>query len=105
MTRPWKYPILFFFFACFACEKVIQVDLNTAAPQIVIEGEITDSPGPYHVKISKTTNFSADNVFPAISRAVVKITDNTGQADSLIETSPGTYSSRTIKGKPGNTYS
>jgi hypothetical protein len=99
-----RYLLIVLLFSCFACEKVIQVDLNAAAPQIVIEGEILDSPGPYQVRISKTTNFSSDNVFPTVSGAVVKISDNTGHTDSLIETSPGTYSSHTIKGKPGNSY-
>jgi hypothetical protein len=35
------------------CQKVITVDLNVAAPRIVIEGMITDRAGPYTVKISK----------------------------------------------------
>lgn len=89
----------------YSCEKVIQVDLNSAAPQIVIEGEITNANGPYKVKISKTVNFSSDNVFPPVSGAVVKITDNTGFTESLAETSPGTYATHSIAGKPGNTYS
>jgi hypothetical protein len=35
------------------CQKVINVDLNEAAPRIVIEGLINDRPGPYTVTISK----------------------------------------------------
>jgi hypothetical protein len=88
----------------YSCEKVIQVDLNSAAPQVVIEGEISNAAGPYQVRISKTVNFSSNNVFPPVSRAVVKITDNTGFTDSLTEASPGTYTTRSITGKPGNTY-
>jgi len=99
--------VLFIFViaAVCSCEKVISVDLNSAAPQLVIEGEITNTAGPYQVKLSKTVNFSNSNVFPAVSGAAVKITDNTGAADVLTETSPGIYITHTLAGKPGNTYS
>jgi len=30
-----------------SCKKVIRVDLNNAASQIVIEGEVTNGKGPY----------------------------------------------------------
>lgn len=90
--------------AIYSCKKVIQVDLNSAAPQIVIAGDITNATGPYQVKISKTVNFSSNNVFPAVSGAIVKISDNTGVIDSLTETNPGVYTTHVIEGKPGNTY-
>ncbi|MDQ6814540.1 MAG: DUF4249 domain-containing protein [Bacteroidota bacterium] len=88
-----------------ACEKVISVDLNSAAPQLVIEGEVTNAAGPYQVKLSKTVNFSSSNVFPPVSGAMVQITDTGGATDVLTETSPGIYSTHTLLGKPGKTYS
>lgn len=97
--------ILFFVVACCSCKKVIQVNLNDAAPQIVIQGEVTDMPGPYGVYITKTVNFSATNTFPPVSGAVVTITDNEGMNDSLAETAPGTYNTHASwQGKPGNSY-
>ncbi len=60
----------------FGCKKVIQIDLNSAAPRIVIEGNITDAPGPYQVWLSTTVNFSASNSYPPISGATVQITDS-----------------------------
>ena len=87
-----------------SCEKVIQVDLNSAAPQIVITGEVTNEPGPYTVKISKTVNFSSSNTFPAISGAKVKISDKNGLIDTLSEVLPGIYTTHYITGTPGNTY-
>ena len=53
----------------FACKKVISVNLNDAAPQIVVEGMITNTPGPYQVQITKTVNFDASNSFPAVLKA------------------------------------
>ena len=54
--------IMFAALAIAACKKVINVDLNNAAPQIVIEGEITNELPPYQVRISKTVNFSAKSL-------------------------------------------
>ncbi len=91
--------------AC-SCTKVIQVNLNNASPQIVIEGNITSSPGPYRVQIIKTVNFSDANVYPAVSGAIVKITDSTsGITDVLAETSAGIYTTQTLpQGTAGHTY-
>jgi len=76
----------------FSCKKVINVNLNNANPNIVIEGIISDAPGPYQVKLTQTVNFSDPNVFPPVTGATVKITDNTlGVTDSLKEVVPGTY--------------
>jgi hypothetical protein len=89
----------------YSCQKVINVDLNDAAPQLVIIGTVTDQPGPYTVTLSQTVNFSDDNVFPAVSGAKVIISDNVGNTETLVETSSGNYTSSTIQGVAGRTYS
>lgn len=89
----------------YACKKVVQVNLNTTAPQIVIEGEITNVPGPYIVRISKTVNFSADNKYPPVSGATVTITDSTvGHTETLRETDSGTYVTNFLNGIPKHSY-
>ena len=90
--------------ACPGCKKIIHVNINNVAPQIVIAGTVTDQPGPYTVTISTTVNYTADNVFPPVSGALVIITVN-DFADTLTETSAGTYTTHFISGRPGNTYS
>lgn len=86
-----------------ACQKTVTLPLNTAQSQIVIQGEVTDAPGPYTVTVNQSVGFYADNTFPAISGAAVKISD--GQVtDSLTETSPGVYTTHSIQGRPGATY-
>jgi hypothetical protein len=88
-----------------ACKKVIQVDLNNAAPQIVIEGEVTNGAGPYQVKISKTVNFSAGNSFPPVSGASVQVTDsNNGLVYIFNETTPGLYAANNFTGVTQHTY-
>ncbi len=88
-----------------SCQKVVSLNLNNAAPQLVIEGEITDGSGPYTVTINQSVDFYADNSYPAVSGAVVKVSDDRGNTDSLKETSPGVYSTNFLQGKPGATYS
>jgi hypothetical protein len=87
-----------------SCEKVVSIDLNSAAPRIVIEGSITDQPGPYFVKLSQTVNFDQTNNFPPVIGAIVVLTDNLGNTDSLTEVVPGTYKTSGIQGIPGRTY-
>src|SRR5674476_1503775 len=66
------------------CQKVINVDLNVAAPRIVIEGSVNDRRGPYTVAISKSGSYFNQPVLAPVSGAVVIITDDA----CLLYTSP-----------------
>ena len=100
-----KIFLFFLIAACNAfflsCQKVIQVDLNSSAPVIVIEGTISDQPGPYQVAISQTVE---PNTFPPVSGADVTMSDNLGNSEVLTETPAGTYTSSHMQGVPGRTY-
>jgi hypothetical protein len=87
-----------------SCEKVVSIDLNSAAPHIVIEANISDQAGPYYVQLSQTVNFDQTNTFPPVSGAKIILSDNAGNLDSLVETISGTYRTSTIQGVPGRTY-
>jgi len=88
-----------------SCQKVIMPNLTNISPQLVIEGAISDTIGPYYVHIFKSVNFNTDNIYPGVSGATVSITDVTsGASDILTEKSPGVYSTQTIEGIPGDTY-
>ena len=98
LTTCWL--ILFFS----SCQKVVQLNLNNAATQIVIQGEVTDERGPYQIIINQSVGFYADNTFPGVSGATVVLTDDRGDTDSLTERSPGIYETHFLRGKPGITY-
>lgn len=88
-----------------ACKKAIQVRLNVVPPRVVIEGEISNQPGPYQVKITKTVSFSDSNSFPPVRGAVVTIRDSTsGHTYIFGESSPGFYTSNDFAGIPTHTY-
>jgi hypothetical protein len=89
----------------YSCEKVINVDLESASPKIVIEGIVDNSGRPAKVSITKSIVFSAaNNTAPKVTGAVVKITDNVGNIFSLTETTPGVYTNALLIGSIGKTY-
>ena len=85
------------------CKKVIDVSVSNAAAQVVITGEVSNRVGPYKVNISKSVNYSSNNIFPPVSGAFVTITGN-GIVDTLSETTPGAYTTHKLFGKPGESY-
>jgi hypothetical protein len=87
-----------------ACEKVIEIDLNENNPQYVIEGEITDQMTTHRVKITKTVNFDQPNNYPAVTKAVVTISDDAGNTEILSETQPGIYETKQWAAISGRTY-
>lgn len=94
-------------FLLFSCnkEEVIQLDLSSAPVEYVIEGIVTDEVRPYSVRITQTVGFDQPNDFPAVQQALVVISDNAGQTDTLIEKSPGWYETPAAKaGVYGQTY-
>lgn len=103
-----KYKLFFsliaLFFLSVSCEDVIELDLNEGEPRLVIEGFITDQPGPYIIEINKTVGFYESNDFPPQSGAKVIIADNEGIEDILEEVRPGVYQTTTIQGQVGKTY-
>jgi hypothetical protein len=101
-----RYHFLFSLMLLTSCTKVINVNLNSAGPEIVIEGNLNDGPGPYLVRLTQTVNFSDPNLFPPVTGAIVLITDVTaGYTDSLAEGVPGTYTTKNLThGVPGHQY-
>ena len=87
-----------------SCKKVIQLDLSTSVPQLVIQGNVYDQNGPYYVKISRTVNFDLPNIFPPVTNAKVTISDNKGQSEELSQAIDGTYITSALQGFIGRTY-
>lgn len=88
----------------FSCEEVIELDLDTVKPRMVVEANVSNQPGPYSVLLSETADFYDDNKFNPRVGAEVIIYDEQGNRDTLWETSPGHYQTSTIQGKPGMKY-
>ena len=87
-----------------ACEEEIYIPLDTAPPAIVIEGKVTNLPGPYVVRITKTTGFYNPSPVPPVNNATVFVADNQGHTWYFLEQRPGYYINNKFTGQPGTTY-
>lgn len=106
MIMHFKIAIYFLFLSIFftSCEKIITLPIEDNEQKIVIEGNITDLPGPYFVKLTKSVGLNEANVYPVIDNATVIISDNMGKKDTLTYTADGMYKTRSIIGVYGYTY-
>ncbi|RFM36933.1 DUF4249 family protein [Chitinophaga silvisoli] len=94
--------------SCFcACQKVIDINLNTADKKYVVEGYVTDAVNGVRVSISQTMNIDDENSFEGISGATVKIIADGATEYVLTESSAskGVYTTTGFKGMIGHTYS
>jgi len=66
---------------------------------------ITDSIGPYRIRLSLSGSYFNQPVLLQVTGAVVTISDNTGVTDSLKELFAGIYLTSKLRGIPGRTYS
>lgn len=91
-----------------SCEDVIDVDLDTAPPRLVIDASINwlkNTPGQEQViKLSTTTGYY-DEKFPSVSGAIIVVTNPGNQTFSFTE-KPGTgeYTCNDFEPVIGQTY-
>ncbi|HWY38913.1 MAG TPA: DUF4249 domain-containing protein [Bacteroidia bacterium] len=95
-------PVISLFFS--SCEKVITLDLKNADKQVVVQGNVTNMPGPYVVNLNYTVPYYSSNTFPAITGAQVNISDDAGNSEALTETTQGVYKTASLVGTPGRKY-
>ncbi|WP_215222777.1 DUF4249 domain-containing protein [Echinicola shivajiensis] len=103
--KSYLYLIIIAVLSLASCEEVIDISLEDAEPRIVIEGIVTDQPGPYTVTISKSVGFYEDNVFPGVEGAYVEISDDKGNVDILEDMGDGEYQTTSLQGERGVNYS
>lgn len=90
-----------------SCTKVIDIDLNSSDPQLIVEAKITDdATQKAEVRLNQSVNFDQSNTFPIVKNAFVTILDQTDNVtDTLKETGAGgVYQSLKLTGKTGHTY-
>ena len=98
----------YFYFTLFlfaSCDKVITLPIENNESKMIIEANITDQPGPYFVKLSRSISINEPNVYPIINNGIIIIADDKGVKDTLKHTSGGIYKTNRIRGVYGNTYS
>lgn len=94
---------IFAAFLLSACTEVIELDFNDADAEIVIEADLGNNGDSAIVKISRSVNFSDSSVFPTVENALVIMSDDLGNRDTLSEIAAGLYSSG-FSGLSGHQY-
>jgi len=98
-------PLIFILIFCCSCyQDVVDINLSELDQQIVIEGSITNQPGPYKIKISKTASLYQPGSIPRVSGANVVIFDDLDNFETLNEIVAGIYQTSSMQGVPGRTY-
>jgi hypothetical protein len=90
--------------ALWGCEQEVAVVLNDATPKVVIEGWVTDQPGPYDIKVSKTSPYLGEGEDVLVSGAFLVLKDDMGGADTLVEVRPGWYQTTHLQGQLQHTF-
>ena len=92
------------FFLLVSCEDVIEIDLDSIEPKLVIEGYVNDLDDSCTIKLSKTGDYFDPGVYPPVSDAFITILDEQGIEIRLEESEPGLYSSDQIEVKELGSY-
>mgnify|MGYP006296006533 CR=1 FL=1 len=89
-----------------ACEEQINITQKQFDEALVVDGTITNDPGPYTVKISYTSKVN-NSEFRPYSGCVVTIFEQSGESEILSEVEPGVYKTAEngIQGEVGKSYS
>lgn len=88
-----------------SCVEEYWPPINKYEDLMVIDGQITNDPGPYFFRISRTSKIYEYQFIP-VSGAQVIISDNTGNSEKLTETEAGIYMTAVngIRGVTGRSY-
>ncbi|MCB9245416.1 MAG: DUF4249 domain-containing protein [Flavobacteriales bacterium] len=88
-----------------ACRKVVDWELEGAEERLVIEGAISNLTQPWEVRLTLTRDYFDNKSIPTVETALVTISDDLGNLDTLYHTGDGNY--RTTLNKscvPGRFY-
>jgi hypothetical protein len=99
-------PILFIFLD--ACVDPLEVSIPNISPKLVVDGLITDQPGPYQVRLLYSISIDSTVRRPRFETgATVFITDSDGHQEPLLEAGPGVYqtsAASSFRGVVGKSY-
>lgn len=89
-----------------ACVDPISFEIPSADLQLVVEGIITNDPGPYTVKVSKGIPLEADSIVRVpVTNVKITLVSEDGAREIFTETEPGIYNTGgMIQGEVGKSY-
>ena len=87
-----------------SCEQKIDIALDEADTRVVIEGWITDDPGPYLFKVMQSGPYLGDGADVLVSGAALILKDDMGGVDTLVEQRAGWYATTHLQGQQQHNY-
>lgn len=89
-----------------SCEKEIEVHIDQATPQLVIEAVVTNDVTKNYVRITRSKSIYENETlgFPLVTDAEVTLTDSDGLVFPLYYVENGYYRNEDVIGIPGKTY-
>lgn len=87
-----------------SCVDLFDAGLNNNIKKLVVDGEISNKPGPYRVTLQQSSPFGTKDFSPPPLNARVSIYDNLGNKEDLADMGFGIFETSTIQGIIGRTY-
>lgn len=88
-----------------SCTKVIDVDINDADSQYVVEGFVTLGETTHRVSITKSINIDESIAYPTVDNAIVILSDDLGNTQTMVLVEPGIYEATGYPVSLDRTYS
>jgi hypothetical protein len=101
----WLRFVILFIVGFPACEEPFRPELDDFGYVLVVDGAITDQPGPYTISLIFSSGlYNGDQ--QAVEGAIVKIIEEDGEEETLTENQPGIYTTleNGIQGTAGKSY-
>ena len=89
------YLIVLFSLLFVACEKIVDIEIPSDEPTLVVEGEITDNLGPWSVRLTLSQPYLNQKQVDGITNATIFITGTDGSNVQLLHTDTGMFVSAT----------
>ncbi|MFC5407898.1 DUF4249 domain-containing protein [Larkinella bovis] len=87
-----------------SCLTPYQPETQSIGRALVVEGMITDQPGPYVVNLTYTADYTYTGLNLLVQGATVTLADNAGNQEVLTEIHPGSYQALSMHGMAGRSY-
>ena len=105
MKIPYTHLALFIILALSGCVEPFDPEIDESqANFLVIDGIITDQPGPYVVKITQSVPLQKADSTSYVTGVEVFMEEENGLTEQLVETAPGIYSTSGLQGIVGKRY-
>lgn len=91
-------------FLFWGCEDVVDVDIDSGAEKVVVEGWVYANSTDAYVRLSRSVDYLSQDKNPVIDDATVTIVTNESEVDTLNYTEDGYYQTDQVVGVAGNVY-